>query len=60
MSLKISFVLSDRDLNYFREALQHSRHAVRDAEEAEILDAIRVVLDEIRSNEPLPDQYPIH
>lgn len=55
MSLKIAFELSDRDLNYFREALQHSRDAVRDAEEAEILEAIRVVLDEIRSNEPLPD-----
>jgi hypothetical protein len=55
MSLKISFELSDRDLNYFREALQHSRAAVRHAEEGEILEAIRDVLDEIRSNEPLPD-----
>ena len=55
MSLKISFELSDRDLNYFREALQHSRDAVRDAEEGEILEAIRDVLEEIRSNEPLPD-----
>jgi uncharacterized membrane protein YkvA (DUF1232 family) len=55
MSLKISFELSDRDLNYFREALQHSRNAVRHAEEAEIVEAIRDVLDEIRSNEPLPD-----
>ena len=55
MSLIISFELSDRDLNYFREALQHSRDAVRDAEEGEILEAIRDVLDEIRSNEPLPD-----
>ena len=55
MSLKISFELSDSDLNYFREALQHSRDAVRDAEEGEILEAIRDVLEEIRSNEPLPD-----
>jgi uncharacterized membrane protein YkvA (DUF1232 family) len=55
MSLKISFELSDRDLNYFREALQHSRNAVRHAEEPEIVEAIRDVLDEIRSNEPLPD-----
>ncbi len=55
MSLKISFELSDRDLQYFREALQHSRNAVRHAEEGEILEAIRDVLEEIRSNEPLPD-----
>ena len=55
MSLKISFELSDRDLEYFREALKHSRSAVRDAEEVEIIEAISDVLDEIRSNEPLPD-----
>ncbi len=55
MSLKISFELSERDLNYFREALQHSRNAVRHAEEAEIIEAIRDVLEEIRDNEPLPD-----
>lgn len=55
MSLKISFELSDRDLKYFREALQHSRNAVRHAEEGEIIEAIRDVLEEIRSREPLPD-----
>lgn len=55
MSLKISFELSDRDLKYFREALQHSRNAVRHAEEGEIIEAIHDVLDEIRSREPLPD-----
>lgn len=55
MTLKISFELSDRDLNYFRAALQTSRAAVRHAEEAEIVEAIRDVLEEIRSNEPLPD-----
>ena len=54
MSLKVSFELSDRDLEYFREALKHSRSAVRDAEEVEIIEAISDVLDEIRSNEPLP------
>lgn len=53
--LKISFELSDRDLQYFRDALKHSRNAVRHAEEAEIVEAIRDVLEEIRSNEPLPD-----
>jgi uncharacterized membrane protein YkvA (DUF1232 family) len=55
MSLKISFELSDRDLDYFREALQRSRDAVRHAEEAEIVEAVHDVLEEIRSNEPLPD-----
>jgi uncharacterized membrane protein YkvA (DUF1232 family) len=55
MGLKIAFELSDRDLQYFRDALKQSRNAVRHAEEAEIVDAIRDVLEEIRSNEPLPD-----
>jgi len=55
MSMKISFELTDRDLVYFRTALKQSREAVRDAEETEIIEAIRVVLDEIRQNEPLPD-----
>ena len=55
MSLKLTFELTDRDLQFFREALKQSRAAVRDAEESEIIEAIRDVLDEIRSNEPLPD-----
>ena len=55
MSMKISFELSDRDLNFFRRALQQSRLAVRDAEESEIIEAISDVLGEIRKNEPLPD-----
>jgi uncharacterized membrane protein YkvA (DUF1232 family) len=55
MSLKLSFELSDRDLNYFRNALQRSRAVVRSADESEIIDAIRDVIDDIRSREPLPD-----
>jgi uncharacterized membrane protein YkvA (DUF1232 family) len=55
MSMKISFELSDRDLNFFRKALKQSREAVRDAEESEIIEAINDVLVEIRKNEPLPD-----
>lgn len=55
MGLKLAFELSDRDLHYFREALKQSREAVRDAEEQEIVDAVRHVLEEIRGNEPLPD-----
>ena len=53
--MQISFELSDNDLNFFRKALQQSRRAVRDADESEIIDAVNVVLDEIRQNEPLPD-----
>lgn len=55
MSLSISFELSDRDLNFFREALRQARAAVRDAEDMEIIEAIQAVLDEIRGSEPLPD-----
>lgn len=55
MSMTISFELTDRDLGFFRKALKVSRDAVRDAEESEIIDAIRDVLDEIRSSQPLPD-----
>ncbi len=53
--MKISFELSDRDLDFFRTALKQSRDAVRDAEESDIVNAISDVLDEIRKNEPLPD-----
>jgi uncharacterized membrane protein YkvA (DUF1232 family) len=55
MTMKISFELSDNDLNFFRKALKESRRAVRDADESEIIDAVNVVLEEIRKNEPLPD-----
>ena len=55
MSMRFSLELTDRDLRYFREALQRSRQAVKHADEAEILEAIEDVLDEIRSEEPLPD-----
>jgi uncharacterized membrane protein YkvA (DUF1232 family) len=40
---------------FFREALRKSRNAVRHAEETEIVEAIGDVLDDIRSQEPLPD-----
>jgi uncharacterized membrane protein YkvA (DUF1232 family) len=53
--MKLTFELSERDLRYFRQALQQSREAVRDAEEQEIIEAICHVLEGIRMNEPLPD-----
>ncbi|MCH7821854.1 MAG: DUF1232 domain-containing protein [Proteobacteria bacterium] len=55
MDMKISFELSDRDLEYFRSALKQSRNAVRFAEESEIIEALRDVLADIQSNDPLPD-----
>jgi uncharacterized membrane protein YkvA (DUF1232 family) len=55
MGMKIAFELTDRDLDFFRKALQQSREAVRDADESEIIEAINDVLSEIRKNEPLPD-----
>ncbi|MGB5629534.1 MAG: YkvA family protein [Woeseiaceae bacterium] len=55
MGLTISFELTDRDLRFFRRALRQSRAAVKDAEDTEIIEAIRSVLEEIRSSEPLPD-----
>lgn len=53
--MKLSFELSDRDLKYFRAALRHARHAVRHADESDIVDAIRDVLADIKASEPLPD-----
>ncbi len=55
MGMKISFELTDRDLRFFRKALRLSREAVRDAEEPEIIEAIRDVLETIRQSQPLPD-----
>ena len=55
MSMRFSLELTDRDLQFFREALQKSREAVRDADESEIIEAIGDVLAEIKSEEPLPD-----
>jgi len=55
MGLRLTFELSDRDLRFFRDALKKSRNVVRDADEAEILDAIRDVVETISSSQPLPD-----
>ena len=55
MGMRITFELTDRDLRFFRDALEQSRRAVRDAEETEIVDAICDVLNEIRLSDPLPD-----
>lgn len=53
--MRFTLELSDRDLQFFREALKRSRDAVRHADEMEIIEAIDDVLNEIRGEEPLPD-----
>ena len=55
MSMRFSIELTDCDLQFFRKALKKSREAVRDADEADIIDAIGDVLAEIKSAQPLPD-----
>jgi len=55
MAMRFSINLSDRDLRFFRKALRKSRDAVRHAEEAEIIEAIGDVLEDIKSEQPLPD-----
>lgn len=55
MSLKLSFELTDRDLEFFRGALRKCRDVVKTADEADIIDGVRSVISEIRSNKPLPD-----
>jgi len=53
--MRFSITLSDRDLRFFRDALKRARHAVRHADEAEIIEAIGDVLDGIKNEQPLPD-----
>jgi uncharacterized membrane protein YkvA (DUF1232 family) len=55
MGMRFSITLTDRDLRFFRQALQKSRNAVRHAEESEIIEAIGDVLEDIKSEKPLPD-----
>ena len=53
--MRFTLELSNRDLQFFREALRKSRRAVRHADESEIIEAIDDVLTEIKDEEPLPD-----
>jgi uncharacterized membrane protein YkvA (DUF1232 family) len=55
MGMRFSLDLTDRDLNFFRKALRKSREAVRHADESEIIEAIIDILDDIKSEKPLPD-----
>ncbi len=53
--MRFTLELSNRDLMFFRKALKKSRDAVRHADEAEIIEAIDDVLNEIKGEAPLPD-----
>ena len=53
--MRLTLELSDRDLNFFRQALGKAREAVRHADEADIVEAIGDVLSEIKEADPLPD-----
>lgn len=55
MTLRISLDLTDRDLMFFRDALKKSRRAMQHADEEEILDAISMVIADIKQSGPLPD-----
>jgi uncharacterized membrane protein YkvA (DUF1232 family) len=55
MGMRFSINLTERDLRFFRQALRKSRDAVRHAEESEIIEAIGDVLEDIKSEKPLPD-----
>ena len=55
MGMRFNINLTDRDLGFFREALNKSRDAVRHADESEIIEAIGDVLTDIKSAQPLPD-----
>jgi uncharacterized membrane protein YkvA (DUF1232 family) len=55
MGVSISLDFTDRDLGLFRHAVKQSRNTVRDGDEAEIIEAIRTVLETIRTKRPLPD-----
>ena len=55
MGMRFSIDLSDRDLKYFRQALRKSRQAVRHVEEADVVESVSHVIDEIKREKPLPD-----
>lgn len=54
MNLKVTFEISDRDVGHFRQAMRRAREAVRDAEETDIIEAARLVMDSL-SFDTTPD-----
>jgi uncharacterized membrane protein YkvA (DUF1232 family) len=51
MSLRITFELSANDVKHFREAMRKSRHTVRDADNADIIDAARSLFKDVGSTQ---------
>ena len=47
MSLKITFDLSPNDVRHFREAMRKARHTVRDADDADIIEAARALFKDV-------------
>lgn len=47
MGMRVSFEISEQDLAHFRAAMQKARHAVRDAEEADIVEAAGSLFQQI-------------
>ena len=45
--MRISFEISDRDVSHFRQCMQKARDAVRDAEDAEIIEAAEDLFEEV-------------
>ena len=54
MPLNVSFVLSDRDLQYFRRKMREATAGAKNRTEADIVASTRELLEEIRGNE-VPD-----
>lgn len=47
--MRVSFELSDRDVQHFHECMDKAKEAVRDAEESEIIDAARTIFEEVKA-----------
>jgi hypothetical protein len=47
--MKIAFEISDRDVRHYQDAMRRARHAVRDADDAEILQAARDLFGQVKS-----------
>lgn len=50
MALRVSFEISDRDIQHFREIMRRARGTVRDADDEEILEAARAVFKEVKGS----------
>jgi uncharacterized membrane protein YkvA (DUF1232 family) len=49
MSLRISFELSAKDVRHFRDAMRKARQSVRDADDADIIEAARSLFLQVQS-----------